>query len=279
MSRPVPAMTAAALALGAVLITACSDHPFAPTTPFEVTVRVVDLAGDPVPGLDLMLVMDSPYYQDGLAAKKASVNVRFAVPYESHVTVAIEDAARREVRKLVDSILVAGVHEATWNGRDGDGAACYSGLYYARLIGRNPAGAVVHDERRPMVLALLDFSQATIGTTDGDGRIVLRDRRLFPALYGNVAMQAFDEDANPRGDFLLTHMTRFYLRDPAGGGAMRFDREVTDTGQTIVLTWPTVAAAAVAPGSPATVRPFALADEAGSKIDFSLSPPYPNPFN
>ncbi len=148
----------------------------------------------------------------------------------------------------------------------------------AHLVARDEAGSVVHDERRPMYLALIDYDQATLATTDGNGEIVLKDKRLFPALYGDVDMQAVDEHGDSRGVFPLTHTMRFYLRDPDAGGSEMFLREVTRSGETIEFVWTGVAPAASAPGfGPAVKAPSGADGPPG--VDFRLWPPYPNTFN
>ena len=266
------------LALGLVLTAACSDEATGPGTGFDLTVRAVDRDGHGVEGLDLMVVMDSDLYQDGPAAAKAAVAIRFSVPVRAPVAVTIEDAARGLVQTLVADTLQAGEHRVMWNGLDPDGIPLYSGLYYAHLVARDRAGQAVHDERQPMYMARIDFDQATLGTTDGNGEIVLEDRRLFPALYGGVEMHALDENGDDRGVFPMTHTMRFYLRDPAGGGAQMFFRDVRGDDEPIVLEWTGVAPAAPGPGTGSAVKAATGAVDPPD-TGFKLWPPYPNPFN
>lgn len=264
--------------LGLGLAAACNDDATTPGTDFDLTVRVVDTEGNRVEGLELMVVMDSPYYQDGLSAAKAAVSIRFTVPIASPVVVTVEDAAGSLVRTLQEDTLQAGAHELRWIGDDDDGIPQYSGLYYARMIARDEAGQVVHDERQPMYMALIDFDRATLGTTDVNGEIELKDKRLFPALYGDVDMHAHDENGDDMGVFPLTHTMRFYLRHPGAGHAETYYREVTRSGETLVLEWTGMAPAAPGPGSgPVVASPVGAIDPPDTV--FKLSPPYPNPFN
>jgi flagellar hook assembly protein FlgD len=49
------------------------------------------------------------------------------------VTIEIYDPAGRSVARLVDAVQEKGSHEATWNGKNGAGAAVGSGVYFCRL--------------------------------------------------------------------------------------------------------------------------------------------------
>lgn len=279
MRRRILAVTALAL----TLVTACSDDPTHPMQLFDVTVRVVDPGGQPVPGLDLMVVMDSPFYQDGLAAEKAAVAIKLQVPYEAHVTLKIEDAAGVATCTLVDGVLVAGVHQAVWNGRDANDVPCYSGLYWVHMIGHDPAGAAVYDMRYPVYMALIDFEQATLGTTNGAGEIVLRDQRLFPALFGDPDMTATDENGTVIAAFPVTATMRFYLRDAQHDVSGRYKADVTGSGQVVELTWPAVEPATMSAGArpfPPGVAPVVEArKDIVPGVEYRLYRPFPNPFN
>src|SRR5204863_9817376 len=59
--------------------------------------------------------------------------LRYALPREAPVSLAIYDAAGRRVRTIVSGRMPAGVHEIPWDLRDDDGHAVTAGLYFARL--------------------------------------------------------------------------------------------------------------------------------------------------
>ncbi|MBE0566534.1 MAG: T9SS type A sorting domain-containing protein [Krumholzibacteria bacterium] len=65
--------------------------------------------------------------------------IRFAVPAEGRVEVAIFDLRGRHICTLVDGNLAAGAHRTAWDGRDGSGRAAAAGVYFVRVRG---AGAV-----------------------------------------------------------------------------------------------------------------------------------------
>ncbi len=62
-----------------------------------------------------------------------TTTIGFVLPGREDVTLAIYDAEGRLVRTLVNEVLGYGPHEVTWNGRDDEGAAAKSGVYFYRL--------------------------------------------------------------------------------------------------------------------------------------------------
>lgn len=59
--------------------------------------------------------------------------IPFAIPGPGHVSLVIYDQQGRRVRALVERDLVAGKHEARWDGRDAAGRRVPSALYFYRL--------------------------------------------------------------------------------------------------------------------------------------------------
>jgi hypothetical protein len=59
--------------------------------------------------------------------------VAYGAPVESHVRLAVYNVAGRLVRTLVDREVVAGYHEAVWDGRDDRGVEVSSGVYFCRM--------------------------------------------------------------------------------------------------------------------------------------------------
>jgi hypothetical protein len=59
--------------------------------------------------------------------------IAFALPVPAFARLTVHDAAGRRVATLCAQELSAGEHRLSWNGRDGDGRAAASGLYFYRL--------------------------------------------------------------------------------------------------------------------------------------------------
>jgi hypothetical protein len=64
---------------------------------------------------------------------RGTTSVRFAVPQEGPVSLAVYNVAGRKVADLVNGNLGAGAHDVSWNGTDRDGSRVASGVYLYRL--------------------------------------------------------------------------------------------------------------------------------------------------
>ncbi|MFH1689546.1 MAG: FlgD immunoglobulin-like domain containing protein [Candidatus Eisenbacteria bacterium] len=76
----------------------------------------------------------------------AGGTVRFMLPLEGRVRLAVYDLRGRLVSVLREGVVAAGEHELTWDGLDGRGRRLSSGVYFCRLA--TPAGSTA----RKMVL-------------------------------------------------------------------------------------------------------------------------------
>jgi len=59
--------------------------------------------------------------------------VSYGVPHDTDVRLAVYNVAGRLVRTLVDGGVEAGYHSVVWDGRDENGAATSSGVYFCRM--------------------------------------------------------------------------------------------------------------------------------------------------
>jgi hypothetical protein len=75
-----------------------------------------------------------------------TTRIPFELTQGGRVTLAVYDVAGRRVRSVLDRALPAGLHEAEWDGRDQNGRAVASGVYFYRM--QSGAGS----ETRRMVL-------------------------------------------------------------------------------------------------------------------------------
>ncbi len=69
-----------------------------------------------------------------------STTIRYELPGDCFVRLAVYDVAGRLVHILVDEQKTAGSHDAFWNGTDRDGSAVASGIYFYRL---EAAGTII----------------------------------------------------------------------------------------------------------------------------------------
>ena len=69
-----------------------------------------------------------------------STMIRFELASNEHVRLEIYDVAGRLVRRLLDERRAPGYHEVPWDGRDNNGAAVGSGVYFVRMRGDSYTG-------------------------------------------------------------------------------------------------------------------------------------------
>lgn len=237
------------------LLTGCGSDDLSQPEGFQVTITVRDTQGDPVEGLELTMVPDSPLYMDGKAGDSDPVplqfslsasspnpffpvtTIRFAAAQACWAQLVIEDVARGVVRTLLDQEIPAGDHAVMWNSQDDGDETVPSGVYYAHLVMTGlEQNAVLFDESQTLLLAHWGEGSPTLATTDAAGSLVLTDRRLFPYLYDVAPFPASDENGNETGLIELSPAMRFYLNDPVAGHMMRFDEDVTGRSA-FLFTW------------------------------------------
>ena len=64
---------------------------------------------------------------------RESASLRYVLPREMRVSLAIYDASGRRVREIESGVVPAGEHAAVWDGRDASGHRVSTGLYFVRL--------------------------------------------------------------------------------------------------------------------------------------------------
>lgn len=277
MRKLLLALTLAALCLGAG---SCGDDDPVKPAGFAVTVKVTDPAGNPVEGLRVGMVNDTPYYQDGLQAEKAAGGIQFELPMPVGVRITIEDVEGREIRVLVfEEELPAGRHRVIWNGLDDQGVHQPSGRYTAHLVATQlGTGLWVFEDRTDMMLAMLDWSRVPAGYTDANGRLVLTDKKLFPHLYDLPDMTATSEDGEIMGKIQLTPLMRIGLSDTVSHQGMNFKKEVLE-GSVLEFVWNPHQPRSLPDIGPEPAPEPAAAVNQIPPPEFRLDLVFPNPFN
>jgi len=62
-----------------------------------------------------------------------STTISFDLPVSMHAVLEVFDVRGRRVARLLDAGLPAGRHDVVWDGRDAQGRAAGSGVYFYRL--------------------------------------------------------------------------------------------------------------------------------------------------
>ena len=104
----------------------------ASTTPFPVTALGPPGArqAGPEPDAGVPALRLGPLLPNPLLS---SATLSWALPQDGRVHVAIYDVSGRQVAVLVDAVQKAGLHGATWDGRNASSARVAAGVYFARL--------------------------------------------------------------------------------------------------------------------------------------------------
>ncbi len=125
-----------------------ADRDVAPGHSYRYQIGVVDADGEffsPVVTVSVDAITGA-LSQNQPNPFNPTTTIRFVVPVSEQVTLAVYDTSGHLVRTLVDEVEGYGAHEVTWDGRDDEGVAMGSGVYFYRL----QAGK--HMESRKMVL-------------------------------------------------------------------------------------------------------------------------------
>ena len=111
------------------------DRDVAPGQTYRYQIGVVDADGEffsPIVTVSVNAVAGE-LSQNQPNPFNPTTTIRFALPAREDVTLAIYDTNGHLVRTLVNEVEGYGAHEVTWDGRDDDGVAVGSGVYFYRL--------------------------------------------------------------------------------------------------------------------------------------------------
>jgi hypothetical protein len=87
-----------------------------------------------------------------LSGGNPETTIRYAMPYNGQVSIAIYDVEGRLVTNLVSGTKIAGEHTVRWNGLDGAGNRVASGVYLYRMEATSPTGAMTRLTKKLMMV-------------------------------------------------------------------------------------------------------------------------------
>ena len=96
-----------------------------PQVPLRVVPTLTAVGGVSLPSEVLLAAGPNP--------ARSEAALRFALPQEAMVSMAIYDASGRRVRKLAGEQYPAGIHALTWDLRDAAGRAVAKGVYFVQM--------------------------------------------------------------------------------------------------------------------------------------------------
>ncbi len=96
---------------------------------YEVTLSPLSVADEPPAPFSLLQNYPNPF--------NPSTTIPYTLSTAGHVRLDIFSITGQRIARLVDAPMAAGLHTATWNGRDADGKAVGAGIYLYRLTAGN----------------------------------------------------------------------------------------------------------------------------------------------
>ncbi len=106
---------------------------------------VLTAAGEaPLAGNSILTAFPNPF--------NPRTDLRFELDAETELSLAVYDLSGRRLRTLAAGRLDAGTAQFTWDGRDDGGRSLASGVYFARLVGRELGSGSRVDAARKLVL-------------------------------------------------------------------------------------------------------------------------------
>ena len=81
-----------------------------------------------------------------------STTVDYSIPTSGHVHLLVHDILGREVVRLVDDDVEAGLHQSVWSGCNASGQIVPSGIYYLRLQSFTASGSLHRASVQKLVL-------------------------------------------------------------------------------------------------------------------------------
>lgn len=224
----------------------CGDDDDLGPEEFQVTITVRDTLWNPVEGLELTLIPDMPVFQDKCTADVDPIpvtdklfpcfpnpfnpvtRIHFQVNPTGYVVVNVLDVEKDVVMTMMADQLVAGEHQIIWDSQNIQDEVQPGGVYYAQVeYYSHEGGELRYTAEEPMLLANWGMNGPPVATTDADGKVVLKDKRLFPFLYDIEPFDAMNENGEAYGVIDCTSKMRFYLTDRSGARTLRFDRDVS----------------------------------------------------
>ncbi|MGH7600804.1 MAG: FlgD immunoglobulin-like domain containing protein [bacterium] len=85
----------------------------------------------------------NPFWSEATSrsAGNPETSIRYELPYNGNVTLAVFDLTGRQVALLESGLKTAGQHFVRWNGLDNAGNRVANGVYFYRLEAASPDGA------------------------------------------------------------------------------------------------------------------------------------------
>ena len=184
------------LCIACLILISCITDPGTNNEKFSFKINVKDLAGNPVEGLNIVLInkFNSPLWGEFEWTSRTLTTISFILGKDSFVDMIIEDIERNDVSNLISQEMYANNWAVDWNGKDNEENCVYSGVYYCSMNASENDTMYYQSE---IMMYLLSFnSDHKNGSTNAEGVYESFDKKPFVNLYDLDSLQIVDEDGN-----------------------------------------------------------------------------------
>jgi hypothetical protein len=229
----------------AVMSAGCDEtDPLEPDEDFILSVMVLDPGGRPLSGMSVGRIIDLEGF-DLLGSSMADslmysypnpfsgvTTLKYSADDTREVRLSVIDWRGREVRTLQHGRISGGLYSISWDQRDASDVRVTNGVYRFCLSLADTLDPHVYefaDSTDCMVIDPTDPNNREIGLTNSTGFFSTRDLDLFPPLQGHGTQTAYNEMADPAGDFSISDTLTVIVSTPApaeGGWVYHMSRRV-----------------------------------------------------
>ena len=178
------------------ILLSCITDPNTNKEEFSFKINVKDLAGNPVEGLNIVLInkFNNPLWEEFEWPSRACTRISFILGTTSFVELNIGDIERNNVRNLFSDELAGDYYSIEWDGKDDEDNSVNSGVYYCSMKASENDTLYYQGE---IMMYLLSFTNNhENGSTNAEGVFESYNKKPFVNLYDLDSLQIVDEDGN-----------------------------------------------------------------------------------
>ncbi|MCD4797015.1 MAG: hypothetical protein K8R49_07610 [Candidatus Cloacimonetes bacterium] len=210
-----------------LILLSCITDPNTNNEEFSFKINVKDLAGNPVEGLNIVLInkFNNPWGEFEWPLR-ACTTIPFRLEKASFVELNIGDIERNIIRSLISEELPACYHSVVWNGKDDEDNSVNSGVYYCSMNASENDTLYYQGE---IMMYLLSFSNNhKNGSTNAEGLFISQNKKPFVNFYDLDSLQIVDENGEILGLEAFSDTTVICLFDENSSDIHQFEYVIVE---------------------------------------------------